>query len=51
MSKIGFIGFGEVNTPVDVIIRKCSAAEAALRAEGLDLVSARELIKNSFSKN
>ena len=39
MSKIGFIGFGEVNTPVDVIIRKCSAAETALKAEGLDLVS------------
>ena len=39
MSKIGFIGFGEVNTPVDVIIRKCSAAEAALKNEGLDLVS------------
>ncbi len=39
MSKIGFIGFGEVNTPVDVIVRKCSAAEAALKAEGLDLVS------------
>ena len=39
MAKIGFIGFGEVNTPVDVIIRKCSAAEAALKAEGLDLVS------------
>ncbi len=39
MSKIGFIGFGEVNTPVDVIIRKCSAAEAALKDEGLDLVS------------
>lgn len=39
MSKIGFIGFGEVNTPVEVIIRKCGAAEKALRAEGLDLVS------------
>ena len=39
MAKIGFIGFGEVNTPVDVIIRKCSAAEEALKAEGLDLVS------------
>ena len=39
MSKIGFIGFGEVNTPVDVIIRKCSAAEKALKAEGLELVS------------
>lgn len=39
MPKIGFIGFGEVNTPVDVIIRKCSAAEKALKAEGLELVS------------
>lgn len=39
MAKIGFVGFGEVNTPVDVIIRKCSAAEEALKAEGLELVS------------
>ena len=39
MAKIGFVGFGEVNTPVDVIIRKCSAAEQALKDEGLDLVS------------
>ena len=39
MSKIGFVGFGEVNTPVDVVIRKCKAAEEALRAEGLDLLS------------
>ena len=39
MAKIGFVGFGEVNTPVDVIIRKCSAAEKALKEEGLDLVS------------
>ena len=37
--QVAFLGFGEVNTPVDVIIRKCSAAEAALKAEGLDLVS------------
>ncbi len=39
MSKVAFLGFGEVNTPVDVIVRKCCAAEAALKAEGLDLVS------------
>ena len=39
MAKIGFVGFGEVNTPVDVIIKKCSEAEQALKAEGLDLVS------------
>jgi len=39
MKKIGFVGFGEVNTPVDVIIKKCSAAKDALEAEGLELVS------------
>ena len=39
MAKIGFVGFGEVNTPVDVIVRKCEAAANALRAEGLDLVT------------
>lgn len=39
MSKVAFLGFGEVNTPVDVIVRKCAAAEAALKEEGLDLVS------------
>ncbi|MBO5754803.1 MAG: hypothetical protein J6R89_01965, partial [Clostridia bacterium] len=39
MAKIGFVGFGEINTPVDVIIRKCSAAAEALKNEGLDLVT------------
>ena len=39
MRKIAFLGFGEVNTPVDVIVRKCAVAEAALKEEGLDLVS------------
>lgn len=39
MAKVGFIGFGEVNTPLEVIIKKCSVAEKALRDEGLDLVS------------
>lgn len=38
MSKVGFVGFGEVNTPVEVIIRKCKAAAEALEKEGLDLV-------------
>lgn len=39
MAKCAFLGFGEVNTPVDFIIRKCSAAEAALRAKGVELLS------------
>ncbi len=39
MVKAAFLGFGEVNTPVDVIIRKCSAAELELKAEGVEMVS------------
>ncbi len=38
MSKVGFVGFGEVNTPIDIIVRKCEAAAKGLENEGLDLV-------------
>ena len=38
MSKVGFVGFGEVNTPVDVIITRCGAAAKELENEGLELV-------------
>ena len=38
MSKAAFIGFGEVNTPIDIIIRKCEKAAAELEAEGVELV-------------
>ncbi|MBR2846685.1 MAG: hypothetical protein IKB89_01270, partial [Clostridia bacterium] len=39
MTKTAFVGFGEVNTPIDVIIKKCETAKAQLEAQGLDLVS------------
>ncbi len=39
MIKAAFVGFGEVNTPADIIIRKCKDAEASLKQEGLDLIS------------
>ncbi len=39
MGKIAFVGFGEVNTPIDIIINKCKAAEDGLKNEGLDLIS------------
>ena len=39
MGKTAFVGFGEVNTPVDIIVRKCREAEASLEREGLDLIS------------
>ncbi len=39
MGKVAFIGFGEVNTPKEIIVRKCQEAEKNLKNEGLDLVS------------
>ena len=36
--KAGFVGFGEVNTPRELIERKCAEARRLLEAEGLDLV-------------
>ena len=39
MVKAAFVGFGEVNTPKDIIIDKCKKAEAGLIAEGMNLVS------------
>ncbi len=39
MVKAAFVGFGEVNTPVDIIVRKCQAAEESLKKEGMELIS------------
>ena len=39
MTKAAFIGFGEVNTPAEIILKKCKDAEASLLKEGLDLIS------------
>jgi len=38
MIKGAFVGFGEVNTPKDIIIRKCEEASNALENEGVELV-------------
>ncbi len=37
--RAAFVGFGEVNTPAEIILKKCKDAEAGLKAEGLDLLS------------
>lgn len=37
--RAAFVGFGEVNTPAEIILKKCQDAEAGLKAEGLDMVS------------
>lgn len=38
MARAAFVGFGEVNTPIDIIINKCKNAAESLKKEGLDLV-------------
>ncbi len=35
--KIAFAGFGEVNTPIEVIERKCKAALASLQGEAIEI--------------
>ena len=37
MLKAAFVGFGEVNTPIDIIIDKCKTAAANLEKEGISL--------------
>lgn len=32
MTKTAFVGFGEVNTPIDIIIKKCTDSAAARQA-------------------
>ena len=39
MKKVAFVGFGEVNTPIDVIINKCKNAAKSLEDKGLELIS------------
>ena len=49
--KAGFVGFGEINTPAEIIVRKCAAAEAALKKEGISLVSVYTFVVVSFCVN
>ena len=39
MTKIAFAGFGEVNTPVDIIINKCKAASESLKGEDIEVIA------------
>ncbi len=39
MAKAAFVGFGEVNTPKELIVNKCANALKALEAEGIETVS------------
>jgi L-fucose isomerase-like protein len=49
--RAGFVGFGEVNTPRDLIERKCQAAQRALEEQGLVLVSTPPVSDDPAGKN
>ena len=38
--RAGFVGFGEVNSPRDLIERKCRAAQRALEDRGVEIIAA-----------
>ena len=39
MTKIAFAGFGEVNTPIDIIVNKCKAASESLKCDGAEVIA------------
>ena len=51
MSKIAFVGFGEVNSPIDIIVNKCKAAEESLVKEGVVEVMLLGQNVNSYGKD
>ncbi len=48
--RAGFAGFGEVNTPRDVIEKKCEKAAAALERAGLELVKTAPVADDDTGK-
>jgi len=49
--KAGFVGFGEVNSPRDLIERKCLAAQKALQERGIELVYTEPVSDDPERKN
>jgi L-fucose isomerase-like protein len=49
--KAGFVGFGEVNSPRDLIERKCLAATRALQERGIELVYTEPVSDDPERKN
>jgi hypothetical protein len=47
----GFVGFGEVNTPREVIERKCSLAQRALENLGMQLVATAPVCDDPRGEN
>ena len=39
MTKIAFAGFGEVNTPIDIIVNKCKVASESLKCDGVEVIA------------
>ncbi|MBR2870931.1 MAG: hypothetical protein IKB98_06130 [Clostridia bacterium] len=50
MIKIGFAGFGEVNTPIEVLQNKCKKACDSLKREDVEIIS-RFPIRDDYMEN
>ena len=50
MIKAAFAGFGEVNTPREIIVDKCAKAEAGLVKEGMELVASIYPITDDYEE-
>ena len=50
MTKIAFAGFGEVNTPIDIIVNKCKAASESLKCDGVEVI-AHYPIRDDYEEN
>ena len=48
--KIGFAGFGEVNTPIEVLQNKCKKACDSLKREDVEIIS-RFPIRDDYMEN
>jgi len=49
--RAGFVGFGEINTPREIIERKVAAAQSALEDAGLELVTTPPVSDDPAGKN
>ena len=49
--KAGFVGFGEVNTPKEFIVKRCAAAEKMLEKQGVELIKTVPVSDDPDGKN
>ena len=51
MTKIAFVGFGEVNTPIDIIVDKCKKAAESLKTKDTEVFSVYPITDDAAEKD